>query len=106
LNDSQQSRPVFAESFPRVPELDALVEAFERGNYRRVRAGARKLVARPGTDDAVRKAAQTLIDRTEADPLSVRLLVLAGLLLATLSAWWIVHGKAPSSPTPRIEHVR
>jgi hypothetical protein len=109
LNDSQQPRPSFSESFPRVPELDALVEAFGRGDYRRVRAGARDLASRAGTDDAVRKAALTLIERTEPDPLAVALLALAGVLLITLSAWWIVHAKAPpveAPPAPRIEHVR
>jgi hypothetical protein len=89
-----------------VPELDALVEAFARGDYRRVRAGAQELADREGGDEAVRQAARTLIDRTEPDPLAVGLLVLAGLLLVTLSAWWIVHAKAPPPSAPRIEHVR
>jgi hypothetical protein len=106
LNHSQQARPAFAESFPRVPELDALVEAFARGDYRRVRAGARELAGRAGADEAVREAAQTLIDRTEPDPLAVGLMLLAAVLLIILSAWWIVHGKAPPAPGPRIEHVR
>jgi hypothetical protein len=57
----------------------------------------------------VRGAARTLIARTEADPLAVGLLALAGALLVLLTGYWIVHGKAPAEnapPRPPVEHVR
>jgi hypothetical protein len=105
LNDGQQQRPSFAEGFPRVPELDALVEAFARGNYAQVRREGRKLT-RLAADDGVRRAARTLVERTEADPLSLALLGLAGALLIVTAAWWIAHGRPPPVSAPRTEHVR
>ncbi len=105
MNDSQQRRPSFAEGFPRTPEVDALVEAFAMGNYALVRRRGREL-ARQSSDDGVKNAARTLVERTEPDRLSVALLALAAALLVLLSAWWIVHGKAPPAAPPRVEHVR
>jgi hypothetical protein len=104
------TRPSFARDFPRVPELDALVDAFARGDYRRVRAGAPGL-ERSSTDDAVKRAARMLVERTAPDPLASVLLGLAAVLLATVASWWIVHGKAPPSSdpppwTPPVERVR
>jgi hypothetical protein len=104
LNDSQQPRPSFAEDFPRVPELDILVEAFAKGNYALVRERARELASQ-ATDDSVRLAARTLVKRTEPDPLSIGLLALAGALLLALSAWWIAHGKPTATPQPKVEHA-
>jgi hypothetical protein len=85
-------RPRFASDFPRTPALDALVDAFARGDYARVRAEGQKL-AESAQDENVRVAARTLVARTSPDPLAVWLIVLAGALLAVLSAYWIVHGK-------------
>jgi hypothetical protein len=92
---STERRPSFARAFPASPPLDVLVEAFARGDYAHVRAEAPKLAA-TSEDDAVRAAAKTLVERTEADPLAVRLLLLTGGLLVLLTGWWIAHGKAPS----------
>jgi hypothetical protein len=103
----ESRRPSFASDFPRVPELDALVEAFERGDYARVRAEAPKL-ASSTEDAAVRDAARTLVDRTRPDRLAVGLVGLTGVLLVVLSAYWIFHGKAPEGstpPRPTIERV-
>ncbi len=104
---TEERRPSFARGFPRTPPLDALVDAFERGDYARVRAEAPALAARD-EDEAVRAAARTLVERTRPDPLVVRLLLVAGALLVVLAGWWIVHGKAPagaSRTTPPVEHV-
>jgi hypothetical protein len=37
-----------------------------------------------------------LFDRTRPDPLGIALLIIAALLLGTMAAWWMAHGKAPS----------
>jgi hypothetical protein len=95
----ESRRPSFASDFPRVPELDALVDAFERGDYARVRAAGPKL-ASSAEDAGVRDAARTLVDRTRPDRLAVALVALTGVLLVVLSAYWIAHGKAPHESTP------
>lgn len=101
-----ERRPSFSEPFPRTPELDALVDAFARGDYARVRAEAPALDK--DEDDAVRAAARTLVERTEPDPLAVRLVWITAALLAVLAGWWMVYGKAPPSGkagAPTVEHV-
>lgn len=82
--------PAFARSFPRDAALERLVEAFERGNYALVRAGAERLVKSTDEDD-VRRAARELVRRTRPDPLAVGLLVAAFGLLAFLSLWYWSH---------------
>jgi hypothetical protein len=105
-------RPAFASDFPRGPALDALVDAFARGDYAHVRAEGPRL-AESTEDPAVREAAKTLVDRTKPDPLAVGLLVLTGVLLVAMTGYWIVNGKAPpgsgsgSVPAhPTVEHPR
>jgi hypothetical protein len=108
MSSSPERRPSFARAFPASPELDALVEAFARGDYARVRAGAPAL-EKASEDEAIRAAARTLVDRTEPDPLALRLLLLTGVLLVLLAGWWMVHGKPPAAPTPTsapVERVR
>jgi hypothetical protein len=85
------SRPSFTHAFPRTPDLDALVEAFARGDYAAVRARAPGL-ERSTDDPAVREAARTLVERTRPDPTAVALLAVAALLLAVLGAWAVVSG--------------
>jgi hypothetical protein len=100
-------RPSFAADFPANAELDALVAAFSRGDHARVRAEAPAL-AKSTDDDAVRAAANTLLDRTRPDPLAVRMLVLTGALLLVLAGWWIAKAKPPpgaARTTPPVEHV-
>jgi hypothetical protein len=87
--------PEFARDFPRDPELDRIVAAFAAGNFRAVRDGVPKLAA--GTsDEAVRTAALTLLDRTRPDPASRVVLLATAALLAVLSAWWIGHDGPPA----------
>jgi hypothetical protein len=98
-------RPSFARDFPPSPELDVLVEAFGRGEYASVRRRARQLVAQTN-DEAVRRAAQSLIVRTRPDPLAVALLILAAAFVVTLSVWWTIHGRAPRVWRPPVQVVR
>jgi hypothetical protein len=101
-------RPSFAKDFPRTPALDQLVEAFARGDFARVRSEGPRLAE--STDDAaVREAARALVDRTAPDRLAVGLLIVTGVLLATMTGYWIVHGKAPpgsAPPRPTVEHPK
>ncbi len=96
---SVERRPSFAAEFPASPELDALVDAFARGDYAHVRAEGPKLQS-ASADEAVRAAARVLVERTQPDPLAVRLLLLTGVLLVVLTGWWIVHGKGPTGAVP------
>ncbi|HEY8090148.1 MAG TPA: hypothetical protein VIF09_19940 [Polyangiaceae bacterium] len=103
-------QPSFASDFPRAPELDALVDAFARGDYARVRADAPRL-SESTTDEKVRAAALTLLARTRPDPLAVGLLAITALLLLAFTAYWVVHGRAPAgatrtAPAPTVERVR
>ena len=79
--------PRFARDFPRTLELDALVEAFARGDYARVRADAPALASHD--DPAVRDAARSLVDRTKPDPLVLILLGIAATLFVVIAAWSI-----------------
>jgi|SRR5271166_2413338 len=92
---AEARRPSFSEEFPRTPDLEAVVAAFARGDYASVRAQAIRL-EQASPDPTVRKAARVLLDRTRPDPLAVGLLITAGLLLAAMSTWWILHGRPPS----------
>ncbi len=89
-----ESRPTFARSFPRAPDLDALVDAFARGDYAHVRAHAPAL-ERSTDDPAVQTAARTLLERTRPDSTSIALLAITAVLLLVLAVWSITHGKAP-----------
>jgi hypothetical protein len=105
---SEPRRPSFAEEWPRVAELDALVDAFVRGDYARVRRQAPRL-AESAQDEPVRRAALELRSRIEPDRLALLLVALAAALLVVLGVWWIAHGKAPASnspPSPPVERVR
>jgi hypothetical protein len=88
--DESFERPAFAEAFPRTPELDALVEAFERGDHARVRTDAPKLAER-SDDPRVAAAARELRARLDPDPIAYVLLGLPFLLLVFLSAWFLWH---------------
>jgi hypothetical protein len=85
-------RPRFASSFPRTPELDALVEAFGRGDYAAVRARGPALERSAG-DPAVKQAARELVARTRPDPASAALLAIAAVLLIVLTTWAIATGR-------------
>jgi hypothetical protein len=103
---SAAPRPSFTRDFPRDSALDALVEAFARGDFAAVRAGAPALAK--SADERVRAAAQLLVERTRPDPLAVGLLVATAVLLVVMAAYWISHGRPPpaAAPTaPAVEHV-
>lgn len=94
---SEDARPSFAADFPRNPELDSAVESFAQGNYARVRSDGARILA-SNTDENTKRAARTLIERTQPAPLAMLLLALAALLLVSIGGWWIAHGKAPTFP--------
>jgi hypothetical protein len=108
MSPSPSRLPSFAKDFPSHAGLASVVKAFARGDYARVRTEAAKLAASDEPDD-VRRAARALLERTQADPLAIGLLALAGALLVLLTGYWIVHGKAPAENAPLrppVEHVR
>ena len=82
--------PAFALGFPADPALDALVAAFEQGDYARVRREA-PLLVKATESVAVRKAARELLKRIEPDPVAVYLLAGAALLLTFLAFWYWTH---------------
>ncbi len=92
---AQQERgegtPAFARGFPEEPRLDALVRAFQDGDYARVRRDAPALVETSESED-VKRAVTELVRRTRADPLMIFLVLVTGLLLLTLSVYWTTRG--------------
>ena len=72
-------RPAFVLDFPKDPELDRLVRAFELGNYAFVREHGKKLVE-GSSDPGVKDAAGELLRRIEPDPL-IRILFLMTIAL-------------------------
>jgi hypothetical protein len=102
-------RPAFAEGFPRTPELDALVDAFTDGNYRRVRVEAPRL-AETTEDPQVKAAAQELRSRLDPDPWALALLAMTAALLVFLSLYWLFHDgrhvPPPAPPKSPVEIVR
>ncbi|HTQ46375.1 MAG TPA: hypothetical protein VMI75_26645 [Polyangiaceae bacterium] len=93
-------RPSFAKSFPRVASLDAVVDAFTRGDYARVRVEGRRLARSEIEPAEVRRCAETLVARTDPDPLAVWLLAISGALLVALAAYWVAHGAPPPVRAP------
>jgi hypothetical protein len=99
--------PLFARGFPAHARLDALVDAFARGDYGQVRVEAPRLIDSSEPQD-VRDAARVVLERTRPDPLAALLLGLTAVLLAFLTTYWAVHAKAspsPPPPPPAIERV-
>jgi len=87
--------PPFAAAFPREPALDALVAAFARGDFGRVRRDAPGLIAGASAPE-VRAAATELLARTRPDPAAAALFAMAAALLVGLSAyWWVRAGAGP-----------
>lgn len=81
-----EERPRFLLDFPRDPELERLIEAFEAGDFAEVRRAAPEL-ARRTKDAAIRRAALELRQRVDPDPLLVLFFVLAASLFVFLVAW-------------------
>lgn len=86
LNAIGEERPAFLLDFPRDPELEVLIRAFEEGNFAEVRRAAPEL-ARRTNDAAVRRAALELRERIDPDPLLVVLLMFSLSLFAIIVAW-------------------
>lgn len=118
MSDATHRKPAFAASFPDDPALNELVDAFARGDYRRVRAEAPKLAER-AEDEAVRTAARALRERVEPDKLAVGMLIVTGVILVVLTLFWVVNAHEPpplknqgSPPKPApsapvtVEHVK
>lgn len=87
--------PSFIEGLPRDPALDALVAAFVRGDYARVRRDGPGIVASAASPD-VRAAAAEVMARTRPDPMSAAFFGLAAALLVLLSVywWWKAGGRS------------
>lgn len=97
--------PRFAADFPRDPALDDLVVAFTHGDYATVREKAPAL-AKSG-DEAVRRAAEKLLDALRPDPTAKILFGLTAALLAFLFVWWLGHDHPAEKPEPpRVEVVK
>lgn len=80
-------RPPFARDYPKLPEIDALLERFEAGDYAGLREAAKKLDGHE--DEDARRAARDLVSRTEPDP-AMRWVFLGVLtmILAVAGYWW------------------
>lgn len=89
------------------PDVRALEEAFEAGNYRKVRADAARIAASDASDD-VKAAARELKSRTEPSRAQLALLAITALLVVALSGYEIVeHGRnAPRPAKPNVERTR
>ncbi len=83
LDAAGRERPRFLLSVPSDPDLDRLVEAFERGDFATVRADAPALAERT-EDERVRDAALELRRRIDPDPLIKYLLLASAVLLFVL----------------------
>jgi hypothetical protein len=88
--EPDESLPAFARAWPKDDALEALVAAFEAGDYARVRREAPAL-ARRTEDDAVRRAARELRRRLDPDPVAVYMLMAAAALLVFLAGWYWLH---------------
>jgi len=104
--------PSFAKDFPENDELAELVDAFARDDYKT--AGEDGLaLAKKTDDDAVKKAALLLAERTKPDPSSKLLFLFTATLLVFLSVWWMTHDgppkdapPAPTTPVPTVEYPK
>jgi hypothetical protein len=88
--DAGPLRPAFAKDYPADQALDALVDAFSRGDFRRIREEAPKLAA-ASENAAVKSAALDLRQRIEPSPIALYLIVLALVLLAVLYGHALTH---------------
>ena len=91
LNAEGRERPRFLLEFPNDPALQALVSAFEAGNYQAVREGSAKLIA-SSEDPIVRAAARELGRRIDPDPL-LKYLLFVALGLFVFVVWYTYQGQ-------------
>lgn len=80
-------RPKFAAQWPEEPKLDALLEAFDRGDFAAVAAGAKRLADH--ADPKVRAAASELAERTRPDPMLKWLFLGILILVLVVSGYWL-----------------
>jgi hypothetical protein len=86
-------RPGFAKDYPDDADLLALLEAFEAGNYRAVRAGTERIAQDHDKPAPVKHAARDLRSRTQATRFQIGLLVLTAVFVLALSTYEIFnHG--------------
>jgi hypothetical protein len=93
LNAQGEDRPGFLLEFPHDPALEPLIEAFEAGNYARLRQQAPDVV-KNAADPEVRRAAEELLERIEPDPL-VKLLLAVAIALFLFVVAWVYLKQAP-----------
>jgi hypothetical protein len=79
---------------PRDPELEVLIDAFERGDYAHVREHAESLAANT-SDPEVAAAARDLRRRIDPDPLTLYLLAASVALLVFLVIWAYLKQDTP-----------
>ena len=91
-------KPLFAQGWPANADLDALLAAFERGNYAYVRAEAPK-VAERASDPAVKAAALDLRRRIDPAPLAGILIFVAVGLLVVLAGHYLGKHNPGAPPT-------
>jgi hypothetical protein len=85
-------RPRFLLKFPEDPDLEALMAAFEAGNFAAVRDDAPRLIERTERPE-VKRAAEELLRRIEPDPLVKFLLGVAVFLFVAVVAYvYYAHG--------------
>ncbi len=84
LDAAGRERPRFLLDFPKDPELDKLIAAFESGDYSTTLTGARELAGK-SKRRRVREAAMELAHRTQPDPLMKYLLLASVVLLVFLT---------------------
>lgn len=94
---AEDDRPFFARAYPRSPELEPLIVAFDRGNYALVRTDARALADKT-SDVAVKAAAEDLLRRTRPDSLSSALVLIALGLLVYLAITYLGHSPHEAAP--------
>jgi hypothetical protein len=82
-DDAREDLPAFARAYPADPQLDELVVAFSRGDFRRVRQAA-PLLAKESADPSVRAAAVDLRRRIDPAPASLLLIAIGAALLVYL----------------------
>jgi hypothetical protein len=79
-------------------EIRALEEAFEAGNYRKVREGAARIASSEESGE-VKAAARALKERTEPSRAQIALLAITALLVVALSGYEIIeHGRNAPHP--------
>jgi hypothetical protein len=92
LDADGRERPRFLLRFPRDPDLEPLIEAFEAGNFRKVREDAPRLAERTERPE-VKRAAEELLRRIEPDPLVKFILgVAVFLFVAVVTYVYYAHG--------------